>query len=344
MTIEKILTSGVEMGASDIILTVGVCPYARVKGVLVPLDRFPVVTQSFTHKALEYLRGSSEPITPLQDLDFSYAFAGVARFRINAFWQRGSIGLVIRVVPYDIPTIDSLRLPSQLKEIAELRRGLVLVAGAAGSGRSTTLAALINEINENKTLHMITLEQPIEYLHKHKKSIINQREVGSDVASFMDGLSSCQREDADVVMISEFKDSKVISAALELVEMGHLVLAQSDSISAATTLQRIVARFSYDEQSSICARLSTALEFIISQQLIPRKGGDGQIAAVEILRATDAVRTLVADGKFSQLESLIETGIKHGMQSFRAAIENLYKRGLIEREILEQKRLLYGKN
>lgn len=344
MTIQEILISGVEMGASDLILTVGVCPYARVKGVLVPIKQYPALTQSFTWEALEYLRGAKDPIAPLQDLDFSYAYKGLARFRINAFYQRGSVGLVIRVVPYDIPSIDALRLPSQLKDIAELSKGLILVSGAAGSGRSTTLAALINEINENRTLHMITLEQPIEYLHKHKRSIINQREIGSDISSFIDGLCSCQREDADVVMISEFKDSKVIEAALELVEMGHIVLAASDSISATTTLERIITRFPQEQHTSVSARISTALEAIISQQLIPRKGGDGQVAAVEILRVTDTVRTLIADGKFAQIDSLIESGTRHGMQSFRGGVEDLYKRGLIDRETLEQKRLVYGKN
>jgi twitching motility protein PilT len=344
MTIEKILISAVELGASDVILTVGIRPHARVKGELLPMKEYPEVTQAFTREALQFLRHNNEIIGLLQDLDFSYTSTGLARFRVNAFSQRGSIGLVIRVVPHVVPSIDSLRLPAQLKDITALTRGLVLVSGGAGSGRSTTLAALINECNDNRTLHIISLEHPIEYLHKHKSSIINQREVGSDVSSFLDGLRSCQREDVDVVMLSEFKDREVIVTALELVEMGHIVLASCDGISAVTTLERIVTKFSQEQQASICMRLSNALEAIISQQLIVRKGKDGQIAAVEILRTTDAVRTLIADKKFMQLESLIESGTKHGMQSFRVAIDNLYKRGLIDRETLEHQRLVYIKS
>jgi twitching motility protein PilT len=344
--IHDVLATAVAMGASDILLTVGIPPYVRLHEELVPMAQYPVLTPGDTKRFVDILmsgRCFEKLTTSAGNLDFSYAKEGLARFRVNAFLQRGSSALVIRVVPHVVPSLGQLRLPSQLKDIASLSRGLVLISGSTGSGKSTTLAALVNEINENRCLHVITLERPIEYLHRHKCSIINQREVGSDVKSFVEGLRSCEREDADVVVVGEFKDNEVIRYSIELVELGHLVFAECDAVSTVQALERIVEGFPVEQQDSICMRIATALEAAVSQYLVMRKNEDGQVAVLEVFIATEAARTLMAGRKMSQLASLIESGAKHGMQSYRMALDDLYRRGLIGYEQLESGRALLGK-
>jgi twitching motility protein PilT len=266
------------------------------------------------------------------EVDFSYGIPGYCRFRVNAFKQRGSISMALRIIPQDIPTIEELGLPDILKKLAMQRKGLVLCTGPTGSGKSTTLASMIDVINNNKNAHVITLEDPIEYLHSHNNSIVHQREVGSDTKSFANGLRAALRQDPDIILVGEMRDLETISIALEASETGHLVLATLHTNDAPSTVERIIDVFPAHQQQQVRIQLSSAISGIISQQLLPRKDGESRVAALEILIATSAVRNIIREGKTHQLVSAMQTGSKYGMILMNNYLIDLYQKGLIEYE------------
>ncbi|MCC3143720.1 type IV pilus twitching motility protein PilT [Halanaerobium sp. Z-7514] len=263
------------------------------------------------------------------EVDFSYSVPGYCRYRVNAYKQRGSVSLALRIIPQRIPTIDELGLPQILKKLAMQRKGLILCTGPTGSGKSTTLASMINVINKNKPSHIITLEDPIEYLHSHNKSIIHQREVGFDTTSFADGLRAALRQDPDVILVGEMRDLETINIALEASETGHLVLATLHTNDAPSTVERIIDVFPAHQQQQVRIQLASSISGIISQQLLPSADNKSRVAALEILIATSAVRNIIREGKTHQLVSAMQTGGKYGMVMMNNYLVDLYKEGKI---------------
>ena len=263
------------------------------------------------------------------EVDFSYSIPGYCRYRVNAYKQRGSVALALRVIPNKIPTVDELGLPQILKKLAMQRKGLVLCTGPTGSGKSTTLASMINVVNKNKPSHIITLEDPIEYLHSHNKSIVHQREVGFDTTTFADGLRAALRQDPDVILVGEMRDLETISIALEASETGHLVFATLHTNDAPSTVERIIDVFPAHQQQQVRIQLASSISGIISQQLLPRADGISRVAAVEILIATSAVRNIIREGKTHQLVSAMQTGGKYGMVMMNNYLVDLYREGKI---------------
>ncbi|AIF51794.1 type IV pilus twitching motility protein PilT [Pelosinus sp. UFO1] len=327
---EKLLHQAVKSGASDLHITVGVPPILRVNGNLVRAEH-KVLTVKDTE---ELFFSITKPEQQLYfkdhgEIDFSFAIFGLSRFRVNAFRQRGSTAIVIRVVNETVPTLEELGHPPVLKNLASQARGLVLVTGPTGSGKSTTLAAMINLINKERSCHILTLEDPIEYLHKHNQSIVNQREMHSDTKSFTIALRAALREDPDVILVGEMRDPETIATAITAAETGHLVFATLHTGSAAQTIDRIIDAFPAHQQQQIRIQLSVTLQGIVAQQLLPRIDQLGRIAALEILIATPAVRNMIREGKTHQLTSVIQTGAKFGMQPMDMALRDLYRRGIV---------------
>ena len=323
----------VERNASDLHLICGAPPHIRVNGDLICLE-MPRITPD-TLKNLLYSildRYQIESLERNLELDFAYSISGFSRFRGNILYQRGTLGAAFRVVPYDIPSIDSLGLPKGVKNLCSLSQGLVLVTGPTGSGKSTTLAALLDYISNNRRLNILTLEDPIEFLHKHGKSIIAQREVGSDTHSFSTALRHALRHDPDVILIGEMRDLDSISIALTAAETGHLVLSTLHTQNAPLTINRIVDVFNNDRRSYIRQQLSNSLQAIISQQLIRRMDGKGRIVSVEFMLNTPAVRNMIREGKEHQLYSVLQTGHALGMQTMDQALLKLYQSGRISME------------
>ena len=263
------------------------------------------------------------------ELDFSYALKGFSRFRVNVFRQRGSVAIVVRVVPEKSPTLEELGHPEVLKTLARLPRGLILVTGPTGSGKSTTLAAMVNLINAERACHIVTLEDPIEYLHKHNKSIINQREIHADTRSFGNALRAVLREDPDVILVGEMRDPETISTAITAAETGHLVFTTLHTNDATQTVDRIIDTFPAEQQQQIRIQLSVTLQGIVAQQQLPKRDGRGRVAALEILVATPAVRNLIREGKTHQIPSILQTGAKFGMQSMDMALRDLCRFGAV---------------
>jgi twitching motility protein PilT len=266
------------------------------------------------------------------EVDFSHSIPGYCRFRVNAFRQRGSVSLALRVIPGDIPTIDELGLPQILKKLSMQHKGLILCTGPTGSGKSTTLASMLNIVNKNRAAHIITLEDPIEYLHTHNKSIVHQREVGNDTLNFANGLRAALRQDPDVILVGEMRDLETISIALEASETGHLVFATLHTNDAPSTVERIIDVFPAHEQQQVRIQLASSISGIISQQLLPHKDGKSRVAALEILIATSAVRNIIREGKTHQLVSAMQTGGKYGMIMMNNYLVDLYNQGKIEYE------------
>jgi twitching motility protein PilT len=312
---------------------VGVPPILRINGNLVRTEH-DSLTVSATHGLfIDITTGEQqEYFKEHGEIDFSFAIPGLSRFRVNAFRQRGSTAIVTRVVNENLPTLEELGHPPILKTLATQARGLVLVTGPTGSGKSTTLAAMINLINQERSCHILTLEDPIEYLHKHNKSIVNQREMHSDTASFTIALRAALREDPDVILVGEMRDPETIATAITAAETGHLVFATLHTGSAAQTIDRIIDAFPAHQQQQIRIQLSVTLQGIVAQQLLPRIDKKGRIAALEILISTPAVRNLIREGKTHQLTSVIQTGAKFGMQPMDIALRDLYRRGNISYE------------
>lgn len=331
--IKDLLVEAVGRKASDIHITAGVPPVYRINGQLVKTNS-PVLSMYDTTAIMEEVVSAEQRERFLEngELDFSFAIPGVSRFRANVFRQRGAMGLALRVINEHIATLDELGHPEILKTLARLSKGLVLVTGPTGSGKSTTLAAMLDLINSERACHILTLEDPIEYLHKHKKSIVNQREIHSDTRSFADALRAALREDPDVILVGEMRDAETIGIAVTAAETGHLVFATLHTGDAAQTVDRIIDVFPPHQQQQIRVQLSLTLQGIISQQLIPRLDGTGRAAAMEILTATQALRNLIREGKSHQILSVIQTGARNGMQSMDIALKNLYSAGKISYE------------
>lgn len=329
--INTLLQAAVARQASDLHLTVGVPPMLRVKGSLLAVNSYPALTCQDTETIVAAITDTAQQARFRQfgELDFSYELAGLSRFRVNIFRQRCASALAIRVVLEQIPTLEQLGQPEVLKMLARKPRGLVLVTGPAGSGKSTTLAAMVDLINTEQAHHIITLEDPIEYVHKHKKSIINQREISVDTKSFASALRAALREDPDVILIGEMRDSETIGIAITAAETGHLVFATMHTGNAIQTLDRIIDGFPADQQPQIRTQLSLTLQGIVAQQLLPRCDGSGRIAAVEVLLATPAVRNLIREGKTHQLAAVMQTGVKSGMLTMDMALRDLYLQGLV---------------
>ncbi|WP_338843656.1 type IV pilus twitching motility protein PilT [Clostridium perfringens] len=330
-SLAELLELTVKEGASDLHLTVGISPIIKVNGKLVRLEHEILRPEDTEAYAREILQDAYEKYDAIGEYDTSYSIHGKGRFRVNIYKQRNSTALAIRVISLDMPTLDSLGYPETLKDICNLKRGLVLVTGPTGSGKSTTLAALINEINSNRESHIITIEDPIEFLHKHNKSIVNQREIGKDTLSYERALKAALREDPDVILIGEMRDLETISTAITAAETGHLVFSTLHTIGAAKTIDRIVDVFPPHQQEQIKIQLASVLQIIISQQLVETVDGDRN-AALEIMVDTPAIKNLIREGKTHQIESSIQTGSKYGMRTMDMELANLYREGIITQE------------
>ncbi len=321
----------VERGGSDLHITTGSSPRLRVDGKLVSIDH-PTLSPADT-KALCYsvlTDAQKHRFEENNELDLSFAIKGVSRFRANIFMQRGAVAGAFRLIPFEIRTFKDLGLPEIMNEIVKKSSGLVLVTGPTGCGKSTTLAAILDRINSEKSAHIITVEDPIEYLHHHKKCLVNQREVTTDTKSFRDALRYILRQDPDVVLIGEMRDLETIEAALTVSETGHLTLATLHTNSAAQTINRIIDVFPPNQQEQIRAQLSMVLEGILAQQLIPKRSGQGRTLAFELLIPNPAIRNLIREDKVHQIYSMMQTGqSKFGMQTMNQSLFELYTKGLI---------------
>jgi twitching motility protein PilT len=331
--IEMLLEEVVKRDASDLHLQVGLPPMIRVDGSLSPVQGVPVLNEDMMEALVFSLLDEDQKQILLRDkeFDFSFAFGDLGRFRVNAFHERGNVAAALRLIPSEIRTIEQIGMPPILNKFTEYPRGLVLVTGPTGSGKSTTLAALVDKINTERAAHIITVEDPIEYTHHSKRSVVAQREVHYDTFSFSAALRSSLREDPDVVLIGEMRDLETIAAAITIAETGHLVFATLHTNSASQSIDRMVDVFPPHQQPQVRSQLGNMLQAICSQRLIPALAG-GRIAAAEILVATPAVRNIIREGKNYQLEAVIQTGAEHGMQSMDRTLANLVHGGVISYE------------
>jgi twitching motility protein PilT len=324
-TLPEMLQKTIQAGASDLHLTSGVPPQTRVDGKLRPIG--DQVLNAADTKRLAYsvmTDGQKHQFEEKWEIDFSFGIKDLCRFRANVFTQRGTVGAVFRLIPFEIKGFQSLNLPPVVEQLCEKPRGLILITGPTGSGKSTTLAAMIDKINIDRHEHILTIEDPIEFLHSHKNCIVNQREVSSDTHSFSDALRVALREDPDVVLIGEMRDLETVESALRIAETGHLTLATLHTNSASTTINRIVDIFPSTQQPQIRAQLSLVLEGILCQSLIPRANGTGRSMAMEILIPTMAIRNLIREDKIHQIYGTMQTGQdKYGMQTFNQSLSHL---------------------
>ncbi|HVP03453.1 MAG TPA: type IV pilus twitching motility protein PilT [Solirubrobacteraceae bacterium] len=325
--------------ASDLHITVGCQPMVRVRGRLVPLENYPKLTGADTREVVYSILSNDQRQRLETDwqLDFAYAIPGHARFRVNAYFQRGSIGAAFRLIPADIVSIDDLGLPTVAHEFCKKPRGMVLVTGPTGSGKSTSLAAMIDEINATREEHIMTVEDPIEFLHSHKRCMVNQRELGADAPSFALALRAALRQDPDVILVGEMRDLETISTALTAAETGHLVFATLHTQDAPQTIDRIIDVFPSHQQGQVRVQLSVALQGVMTQQLLPTADGSSRVAAIETLVPTPAVRNLIREGKTHQIMSVMQTGAGVGMQTMDAALATLVRTGKITQRQAEQR-------
>ncbi len=328
--LDDLLRAMVEKGSSDLHLAVGIPPIMRVDGGLTPLPWDKLTPQDSQRLIYDIL--TDERIQKFEtelELDFSYQLGRTARFRVNVFRDRGNVASAFRQIPQKIPTLTDLGLPKVLEELTKLHRGLVLVTGPTGSGKSTTLAAMLNTINSETSRHIITIEDPIEYLHTHKFSIVNQREVGQDTHAFKNALRAALREDPDVILVGEMRDLETMQMAVSAAETGHLVFATLHTNSAATSVERIVDSFPGGQQEQVRLQLSNNLQAILCQQLIPRANQPGRVCALEIMRATPAIRNLIREAKAHQITSMIQTSANVGMMTMDQCLRDLFVKGVI---------------
>lgn len=333
-----LLDLAVAEGASDLHLAVGLPPVMRIHGSLAPLDADPL-----TPEDTDRLMRSFTPEQHVRSLeehggsDFGFGFGDAARFRVSIFRQKGHVGIVLRQIPTKMLTLEEIGLPAQLKDLLFKPRGLILVTGPTGSGKTTTLASMLNIINQERDCHIITVEDPIEYYHQHKKSVVTQREIGVDVPAFKEALRRALRQDPDVILVGEMRDLETMEAAITAAETGHLVFATLHTTGAARTVDRIVDAFPTNQQEQIRTQLSTSIVAVISQILMPRKDKPGRIAAFEIMIATPSIRSLIRDNKTFRITSDLQTGAKWGMQTLDAHLIDLWQAGKIAYEELVTK-------
>ncbi|MFP4163340.1 MAG: type IV pilus twitching motility protein PilT [Chitinispirillaceae bacterium] len=332
MTMHELLKKMMDIHASDLHLTSGSPPLYRIDGNLVPVNAERLGPDQVLKLSYSIMNETQRKLFEQnKEVDFSFGVQNLSRFRANVFLQRGCCTAAIRQIPFLIKSIEELGLPPVVKALTEKPNGLVLVTGPTGSGKSTTLAAMVDKINSEREGHILTVEDPIEFVHKHKKCIINQREVQQDTKSFSSALRVALRQDPDVVLIGEMRDLETIQAALSIAETGHLTLATLHTNSAAQTINRIIDVFPADQKETVRAQLSMVLEGIISQALLPKIGG-GRVMACEIMVATMAVRSMIREDKIHQLQGVIEIGQQHGMQTMNSELVRLYKRRLISKK------------
>lgn len=330
MQIHDLLKTSADLGASDLHLTVGVPPVSRIHGRLRRLGENKLQPQD-TESCLRDLLSETQfqQLEERGELDVSLSVFGQYRYRINAYRQRGAYAAAMRLVQSNVHSFEQLGLPEVLDDFCRLSRGLVLVTGPTGSGKSTTLAAMIDRMNRQRDAHILTLEDPIEYLHRHQRSIINQREIGQDTQSYAHALRAALRQDPDIILIGEMRDLETISTALTAAETGHLVLSTLHTVGAAKTIDRIIDVFPPHQQQQVRVQLSMTLQGVVSQQLIPQTDRNGRVAAVEVMMANPAVRNLIREGKTPQINNVIMTSAQQGMKSMDNAIADLYRRSMI---------------
>jgi twitching motility protein PilT len=331
----ELLHLTVDEGASDLHLTVGSAPLLRINGGLQPLDA-PALTPEDTERLMKSITSPEhqQKVREQGGTDFGFGFGDVARFRVSVLKAKGHVGIVLRQIPSKLMSLDDIGLPRQVKELLFRPRGLVLVTGPTGSGKTTTLASMINVINEERDSHIVTVEDPIEYYHAHKKSVVTQREIGVDVPSFKEALRRALRQDPDVILVGEMRDLETMEAAITAAETGHLVFATLHTTGAARTVDRIVDAFPTDQQEQIRTQLSVGIVAVISQLLLVRADGPGRVAAFEVMISTPSIQALIRDNKTYRITSDIQTGAKYGMVTLDTHLLQLYRRGSIHYEDL----------
>ena len=327
MHIDELLRMSMERKASDTHLTVGLPPMIRVDGEMVMLPFKPLTAEDTRRLVYETLTDENlKKFETTHELDFGHGVKGLARFRFNAYMQRGSVAAALRSIPTKIPSFSTLGLPPIIREMSKRSSGLILVTGPTGSGKSTTIASMIDDINETRQGHILTIEDPIEYLHQHKKCMVNQRELHSDTYSFHNALRAVLREDPDIILVGELRDLETIEAALTLAETGHLVFGTLHTRNAPATIDRVVDVFPADQQEQIRVLLGNTIEGIVSQQLLPKLGG-GRVASIEVMLGTPAIKNLIREGKTHQMYSVIETSAQIGMQTMDSSLAHHFRNG-----------------
>ncbi len=335
----EVLLEVLERNASDLHITVGTPPMVRVRGRLMPMDEYPRLSATDTREIIYSILSNDQRQRLETDwqLDFAYSIPGHARFRVNAYFQRASLGAAFRLIPAKIESIENLGLPAVTHEFCKKPRGLVLVTGPTGSGKSTSLAAMIDSINATREEHIMTIEDPIEFLHSHKKCMVNQRELGADAPTFALALRAALRQDPDVILVGEMRDLETISTALTAAETGHLVFATLHTQNAPQTIDRVIDVFPAEQQGQVRVQLSVALQGIMTQQLLPTTDGSARVAAIEALVPTPAVRNLIREGKTHQIMSVMQTGGSFGMQTMDAALATLVRESKITSRLAESR-------
>jgi twitching motility protein PilT len=334
-SIDELLERMVEANASDLHVTTGTPPALRVRGEMERLEGYSALTPEETQQLLYRILSSEQQkhFELNRQLDFSYSLPGLARFRVNVYFQRESIGAAFRLIPTELKTLEELGIPDSLHVLAEKPRGLVLVTGPTGSGKSTTLAAIIDEINRTRSEHILTIEDPIEFLHRHKRCIVNQREIGPDATSFADALRAALRQDPDVILVGEMRDLETISTALTAAETGHLVFGTLHTQSAPSTIDRIIDVFPAEQQEQVRIQIANSLQGVVTQALMPTADKMGRVPALEILLPDDAVRNLIRQGKVEQIYSVMQTNTGRGMQTMEQSLGDLIMRRVVDVDV-----------
>src|SRR5579863_4942468 len=333
----EVLLEVIDRRASDLHITAGAAPMIRIRGRLAPMEGYPVLTPTDTREIVYSILSDAQRqrFETNWQIDFAYQIPGAARFRVNTYFQRSSLSAAFRLIPFEVAPLETLGLPPVVADFANKPRGLVLVTGPTGSGKSTTLASIIDVINTTREEHIMTIEDPIEFLHRHKKCMVNQRELGSDAHTFADALRAALRQDPDVILVGEMRDLETIGTAITAAETGHLVFATLHTQDTPQTIDRIIDVFPPGQQAQVRAQLSVALQGIMTQTLLPTADGAGRCVACEVLMPTPAVRNLIRESKTHQIYSVLQTGASHGMQTMDAALAQLVRAGKVNRQLAE---------